>query len=360
MLLSSLELNHFRNLQHIYLRCSPHLNLIIGANASGKTSILEALYFLGRARSFRTHQIQELIQYGESAFRIVAILTETENSRCIPVGIQRSLREISIRIDGAIVDSLAQLAIHLPVLLLNTASHQLLENGPQQRRRFMDWGLFHTERTFLMVWKRYSAALRNRNAALRTNASDRVIKAWDEELVSTADVLARLRKIYCNTLQTALRPLVTVILEESELEIDYRCGWTEAHEQDLLTTLHDNLTEDRRYGYTRLGPHRADFIVKLNGRIAPACLSRGQQKLLVIALLLAQAHLYRTHNGFPCILLIDDLSAELDHTHRDRVMGCLKATESQLFITAIEAGLLDIEAWSSACVFNVEQGSISE
>jgi DNA replication and repair protein RecF len=360
MLLASLELNHFRNLKQIRLHCSPNLNLIIGENASGKTSILEALYFLSRARSFRTHQIQELIQYGESAFRIVAILTETANGRRIPVGMQRSLQQIYIRIDGAIVHSLAQLAIHLPVLLLNTASHKLLENGPQQRRRFMDWGLFHTERTFLTAWKRYNAALRNRNAALRTNASDRVITAWDEELVSAADSLAHLREIYCNTLQTALQPLVTAILGESELEIDYRCGWAEAREQDFLTRLHDNRAEDRRYGYTRLGPHRADFIVKLNGRIVPACLSRGQQKLLVIALLLAQAHLYQIHNGFPCILLIDDLPAELDHTHRDRVMGCLKEIESQLFITAIEAGLLDIEAWSSACVFKVKQGSISE
>src|SRR5512144_2654127 len=156
MLIFSLEIDNFRNLQRLALSCSPGLNLIVGPNASGKTSLLEALYFLGRARSFRTRQVRELIRHGEAAFRLVATLGETPESRQIVVGLERNRQNLIIRIDGETADSVAQLARQTPVLLLTANSHRLLEEGPRQRRRFLDWGLFHTEAAFWPAWKRYA------------------------------------------------------------------------------------------------------------------------------------------------------------------------------------------------------------
>jgi DNA replication and repair protein RecF len=359
MLVCSLEVDNFRNLQHISLQCSPNLNLLVGENASGKTSILEALYFLGRARSFRTHRMEDLIHTGASAFRIMATMTETVGCRLIPLGIQRSSREVSARIDGAPVRSLVQLALQVPVLLLSPSSHRLLEDGPQQRRRFIDWGLFHSESAFMVAWKRYGVALRHRNATLRANAANRVVDAWDEELALAAATLDCFRESFCEALQQVLRPLTTALLGMVAPAVDYRRGWAQGREQDLAALLRASRDQDRRYGYTRLGPHRADFSVRLNGSMAQEYLSRGQQKLLVIALVLAQARLYQAHHGSPCILLIDDLPAELDCAHRDRVMQCLAAMETQLFITAIEANSLDTAAWPGACIVNLKHGIIS-
>lgn len=358
MIFSSVEIDQFRNLRHVSLTCSPGLNLIFGENASGKTSLLEALYFLGRARSFRTRQVRELIGDGAAAFRLVARMSSGAEGRSIPVGIERSLRTMTIRIDGTDAPSLADLALQVPVLLLNPNSHRLLEEGPQQRRRFMDWGLFHQDPGFLPVWRRFTTALRHRNAALRQGADNRSIDAWDGELIRTAEVLEKFRQAFCSALETTLTPLVAATLGAQPVTVDYRRGW--AQEQELAAVLHQGRDQDRRQGHTRYGPQRADFSIRLDGRIATEHLSRGQQKLLVIALVLAQAQLYRQHRDNPCVLLIDDLPAELDNTHRQRVMHCLAKLDSQLFVTAIEPTLLDSAAWTATRRFILRAGTVQE
>lgn len=360
MTIAALDISHFRNLQKVALQCSPGFNLVVGGNASGKTSLLEAIYFLARARSFRTRQLNQIIQYGEKKFQIVATLTEGEVGRAIPVGIERSLERFNARIDAMPVHSLAELAARLPVLLLNPDSHRLLEDGPKQRRRFMDWGLFYTHEGFLKTWKRYNVALRNRNAALRENNPDRAVDVWDRELVTASVALDTYRKAFCEALRSSLEPLIHQTLGKVAVQINYRRGWLERENLDLMRLLRSGRDQDRRYGYTRLGAHRADFQIKLAERTAPECLSRGQQKLLVTALILAQAQLYRRHRGKPCILLIDDLPAELDLIHRERVIECLAAMETQLFVTAIEADTLNIPSQQSVRRFKVRHGEVSE
>ena len=358
MLLLSLEIDNFRNLQRLVLPCSPGLNLITGPNASGKTSLLEALYFLGRARSFRTRQVRELIRHGESAFRLVAALGEVPDGRRVMVGIQRGVQDLTIRIDGEPAGSLAQLVRQTPVLLLSANSHRLLEEGPRQRRRFLDWGLFHTEAAFWPAWKRYAAALRNRNAALRAHSPDRVLAAWDGELAAAAQPLNQLREAFCKALEGVLSGLIGETLGEVAPRLDYRPGWPQ--EGELLASLRQRRDQDRRLGHTQLGPHRADFLIRLAGRPATETLSRGQQKLLIVALILAQARLYQARQGSACILLIDDLPAELDRTHRDRVLRCLAGSTMQLFVTAIEPEALDLALWPDAQVIALDRGAVSE
>lgn len=358
MFVSTLDVRHFRNLRQVSMQCSPRVNLVFGKNASGKTSLLEALYFLGRGRSFRTRHVRFLIQHEATAFRIVATMAERLNGRAIPVGIQRSARETIARIDGKPVQTLARLAAQVPILLLNPGSHRLLEGGPQYRRRFMDWGLFHTEQSFLVAWKRFTVALRNRNAALRSPVPARTIDAWDRELALASDTLDRLRETFCKALEGVLEPLVTDTLGQVSLQVEYRRGWPQEPNQELLDLLRRARDRDRRQGYTRWGPQRADFQIKIDGWPAAEYLSRGQQKLFVTALMLAQARLYEERTGNACILLIDDLPAELDRIHRTRVLDCLAAMNTQLFITAIEEDLLDISGWRDPNRFRITHGYI--
>ena len=359
MRVANLDIAGFRNLRQVSLRCAPGLNLLIGPNASGKTSVLEALYVLGRGRSFRARQPRELIQTGASAFRVAAMITDGDGRRA-SVGIERDARELTARIGGAPTRSLVELARWAPVLLLNQDSHRLLDDGPKQRRRFMDWGLFHAEPGFLDAWRRYDIALRHRNAALRTLAADRLVDAWNGELSVTAALLDRLRESFCKALGGVLSPLAGATLGEGAVEVDYRRGWPqEPFKSDFASWLQSGRAQDRQQGHTRLGPHRADFVPRIAGRLPAEALSRGQQKLLVIAMVLAQAELYRRHAGDACILLIDDLPAELDPDNRARVTRALAGLDTQLFVTAIEPGLLDTAPWSAARTFHLSRGEIA-
>jgi len=359
MRVASLEIAGFRNLERVGLRCAPGLNLLIGPNASGKTSLLEAVYFLGRGRSFRARQARELIQTGAAGFRVVAVTVDGQG-RQVPVGVERDARELTARVGGAPTRSLADLARQTPVLLLNPDSHRLLEDGPKQRRRFMDWGLFHAEPGFLDAWRRYDVALRHRNAALRTQAADRVVDAWDGELSTAAARLDQLRGAFCEALGAVLRPLSGSTLGSDGVQVDYRRGWPlEPPERDFASWLRGGRAQDRQQGHTRLGPHRADFVVRVADRPSAEALSRGQQKLLVIALVLAQAELYRRQVGDACILLIDDLPAELDPDNRARVTQALAELDTQLFVTAIEPGLLDAASWGEARIFQLARGEIT-
>jgi DNA replication and repair protein RecF len=361
MIIASLEATNFRNLRRVSLECSAGLNLLIGENASGKTSLLEAIYYLGRAKSFRTRLVRELIRHDAKALRVVATIDSTTRQRPVPIGIERSSRELIARVDRQPIRSMAELATWLPVLLLNPDSHRLLEDGPQHRRRFMDWGLFHREAQFLTAWRRYRSALQHRNAALRSSTDGRSMAVWEQELVSAAIPIDQFRKSFCQALEGALTPLLEEILGQFTLQLEYRRGWAQDHE--LLDLLQRERTQDRFNGHTRAGPHRADFSIRLSGRTFAEQLSRGQQKLLVIALVLAQARLYQQQRGEPCVLLLDDLPAELDQSNRARMMVCLARQDLQLFVTAIESSDLPIkELWQEKAkrVFKLTHGELSE
>ncbi len=372
MSISRLSIQKFRNLQQVELTCSPHLNLICGDNAAGKTNLLEAIYFLSRTRSFKTTQIRPLINREASYFQIRSLVQNDETSSQISIGLHRDLHQLTVRINGTPIHSLAELTRQVPLLLITPDSHQLLEGGPRQRRRLLDWGLFHTQPHFLTAWRRYQAALQQRNAALRQHAPPRTVDAWDQELLLNANLLDTQRQTFCRTLETALEPLIHQTLGDTRVELIYRRGWPSYAADDeadnpstgesasvsmnLLDVLHRHRDADYRFGHTRFGPHRADFVVHIDGQIP--YLSRGQQKLLAIALILSQATLYQLHCRNRCILLIDDLPAELDTMHRDRLMRCLAQMDAQFFITALHPVIAG--NWQHIKQIDIKNGTVTQ
>ena len=354
MTVAALNITDFRNLRQASLALSNNLNIITGPNASGKTSILEALYYLGRTRSFRSRQLKPLIHHQAAAFRLVAWVSS--DGRQIPIGIERSMQAVTIRVDGHPARSLAELAAHLPVLLLNPDSHRLLDDGPQLRRRFLDWGLFHSEAAFWPLWQRFNLALKQRNSALRSHSNERSVSAWDTELASTGEQLSALRQAFCSDLLAELGPLVQAILGIDELKLEYRRGWPQ--ERNFLELLNRDRSLDRQQGHTRYGPQRADFMLRVKGFAVAESVSRGQQKLLVTALVLAQARLFYQRQARHCTLLIDDLPAELDSQSRVRIMQILADQPVQLLVTAIELDALPISAWPETRIFRLTNGTV--
>lgn len=350
MTLLRFEAHGFRNLSSVVMEPAPGVNLISGANAAGKTSILEAVHTLARGRSFRTRHLQDLVCQGAAGFMLTARVRDGE--RNVPLGLSREAGRLQLRADGQPATGFAQMATQLPVLLLDPESHALIDGGPAERRRLLDWGVFHGQAGFLTVWRQYTQALRHRNAALRSNASDRTVQSWTPAMVRHADQLDHWRGDYIATLEPVLGGLLRELIGVQTTRIVYRRGWRA--EDDLGTILEQGLAQDRRQAHTRSGPHRADFELLLDDTPPRQRLSRGQHKLLVAALVMALADDYRRRQQRACVLLVDDLPAELDADNRQRLLGSLGATGSQCLITAIEPSVL--AGTTVAAHFVLEQG----
>ncbi len=331
MSLKQIQLDNFRLFNSVSFYPSQELNIIHGNNASGKTTLLEAIYFLSRGRSFRTQYSDRLVKTDTEYFQLVAKI-EYQNKEII-TGIKREDKKTKVRFDGSDLDKLSRLSEALPVQLIQPDSHKLVEDGPAIRRQFMDWGVFHIEPPFKDLWNRYRHALKQRNAALRQRMEKSVVTAWDKELAETGIMIDEMRCDYIKKLIKVLPEYIQYQLGSLEFEIRYYKGWKE--EQNFWESLSANLPRDVERGFTTAGAHRADLKFIVDGVPAQEKLSRGQQKIMVSTLLLIQARLFQIETNRKCILLIDDVAAELDETRRERLIDILQKNSFQLFVTSI-------------------------
>ncbi len=355
--LAALEIRNFRNLERADLGFDPGLNLVTGANASGKTSLLESIYYLGRVRSFRTSVADQPIRYGQQGFRLVGRVL-APSGQPVTVGIERNEGHYTVHMGGQSVRRLSDLAGNFPVQVFSSDTASVLDGGPRQRRHTLDWALFHVEQRYRDTWQRYTRALRQRNAALRAQASEGEITAWDAELLETAQAIDRFRHAYLVNLSPYLQAEMARLLPDAELTQQYLRGWPAAME--LADALADSLSRDRVHGYTRHGPHRADFRLLLDGHPVAAHCSRGQQKSILLGLMLAQVCYQQAVTGTAGAFLLDDLTSELDEAHQSRVLASLRELDAQVFVTAIRADTVDLSIWSPGRVFHVEHGSVRE
>ncbi len=358
MSLFSLHIKNLRNLAEVHIEPGPRLNIIYGANASGKTSLLEAIYILGRAKSFRCPHLHTIEGKGAGGFMVFGQV-RGEAGQPQPLGIHYEGGKIHMRAEGRTLLQTAELVTRLPLLLITPDSHKILTLGPRQRRRFIDWGVFHVEHDFMPAWRRYHRALRQRNASLRAPGRFVPGEVWDNELHEAGGQIDRLRRDY---LQQFL-PLLTQFVEKLlpvhwKVSLRYQPGW--AQDITFREALARSLERDRLVGYTHKGPHRADVVIEANGKPVQEHASGGQQKQLMCALYLAQAALFKARTQRQCIILLDDLPAELDREHRHKLLALLYEIGAQVMVTTTDKDLLQIPNGAESKLFHVEQGIIVE
>jgi len=351
MPLTWVQVERFRCLGGVELELDPRFNLFVGPNASGKTSLLEAMFFLGRGRSFRSRRLDALIQQGEKSFQVVGRCTGGETTTTL--GIRGARGGTEIRIGGRPALSAAELAEHFPPQVIDPEIHKLLEEGPGRRRRFLDWGVFHVEQTFLATWQRYHKALRQRNAALKQELPDEAVMAWDAELAEAGETLSAQRATYLQTLSAPLAATCQRLLG-LDTALAYHRGWPE--DEDLAGSLVRDLARDRKYRATQHGPHRADVIVRAAGHAAKDRVSRGQQKLLAAGLTLAQLQVQEAGRPGRAALLLDDPAAELDAANLGRLLACVSELPVQLLVTSLRADVAGLPRGGR--LFHVEHGAI--
>lgn len=356
MRLTQLQIKNFRNLENVELIPVNGVNLIVGDNASGKTSLLEAIYYLSHIRSFRTPSVTDLILRQSPFLQLVAKI-ETAEQKSIPLGIRRSRNKSEIRVNKQPVKRVSDIAAQFPVLAIHPDSYILITGSPSQRRQYLDWGVFHVEHGFFQAWKRFKKALMQRNAALKSRHKLDVCTLWDNEINNTAHYIDQLRQQYFENLLPHINKLTKLFFVADTVVIEYKRGWPA--ETNLIRLLEENIHKERMKGYTYYGPHRADIVIKINGQSAQTCISRGQQKTLVALMRLAQAMQFTEATGKSCVLLYDDLAAELDSRHRELILSVLSKMNIQLFLTVIDQQQIDLSSWQDKKVFHVEQGILS-
>lgn len=359
MHLTALDVRDFRAVGAAALEPASEMNLLVGPNAAGKTSLLEAIHVLSTGRSFAATRTEPLVRHGGGPLRVVGRVVDA-GGRTHRLGLERDRTgPPRMRLDGASADRVAALARMLPVIAVHPDSHELIGGGPDERRRLLDLGLFHVEPDFQATWRRYRRALAQRNALLRGRHPARAFPPWDRELASAGEALDATRRDYVDALTAVVGELQARLLGPGMgVELQYRRGWPEG--SDLLSALAADRERVRERGATGVGPHRADLQIRLQGRDVRQQVSRGQQKLLVYLLRLAQARQLSGLDAGGCVLLLDDLAAELDAERRASVVELACDVGAQVFATALESAVVPRPAGVAAKVFHVEQGQVRE
>ena len=356
MKLQRLRVRGVRCLQEVEIELDTGINVLVGANGAGKTSVLEAAYVLSHARSFRSGAREALRARGESRLAGFAELQRADDT-VRRLGLGRDGVRWEARLDGEVV-SLGDLIAECAVTCFEPGSHGLLAGGAEERRRYLDWGVFHVEHGFLDAWRRYQRALRQRNSLLRSGTApdSSLYLPWEAELGQLAEGIDIWRSDYLD----ALRPLLltaaqTLLPELGDAELRYRRGWGEA--DDLAGQLALQRGRDLARGHTTAGAHRADWLLTFAGAPQREHLSRGQEKLAALACVLAQAELLAEQTGEWPVVCLDDLASELDDTHQQTLVDLLMASGAQVLVTgtALPAPLRG----RPHRLFHVEQGQVT-
>lgn len=354
MRIKSLEINNLRNIEAVRFEPDPLLTCFVGDNGAGKTTILEALVVLSKGRTFRTGQATSLIGPCSPHFQIISAIVNAGGTEH-RLGMERGVKHWTARHNGEDVSQLSELTHLLPHVLMEPASHTLVSGPPEGRRKYLDWGVFHVKHDFLPLWRRYSRALKQRNAALR-QSDQNVVSSLDPQLASLGEQLHKHRQIHADRLSAILSetmPLFNSTL--TDIELNYKKGWAG---ENLGEAISQSIQRDMDRGATGPGPHKADLMLSLGGKQAKDRLSRGEQKALTAALIMTQAQLI-CETGETPILLLDDLASELDESHLIKVLRAGLDLGVQIWLTGTVLPNAIKNCGQAYKMFHVEHGRVN-
>lgn len=365
-LIQQLRIQQVRNIQQAELNHLAQLNVFYGANGSGKSSVLEAVGLLFTGRSFRTGQPRQAIAQGQSECTVFA------SNDLHRMGMQRQQSgEVTFRLDGREIATQSEVSQWLPVQIMSPEGMDLVDGGSQARRRMLDWLLFHCEPAFHPVWLRYQRALRQRNGLLKQTSLQFLaypevqaqFDAWEQELADTGEKIDQLRQ----KVITAWQPIFDEVWQslgptqaDQSLAITLRYQPGFDNESGLRELLKQDRPRDCDRGHTQHGSHRADLRLRGPIGLVSQTFSRGQKKLLIFALRVSQV-LFLARLGRGCVVLLDDLTAELDRVAQANILTWLQHCKAQVFLTVLQPDQLDDAVkikMQSACWFRLLNGHI--
>jgi len=355
MKIDRIQISNFRNIVDANLEFHPNVNWIVGANGSGKTSLLEAIYCLGSARSFRTSNYNQLVNFETSVMNLFAQISD-EREVVIKLGVQIADKRKRIRVNNEDVKTASTLAEHLAIQVITPNQSKLIEEGPRLRRKFIDWGMFHVEHSFKSDWRRLLQSLKQRNAQLKLAHKYQDVAHWDLDFLDVSKKICLAREMYVGQLLETITSFTRQLDNFIQIEFELYNGWPK--DKNLSDCIQNHFLLDRKKGLTQHGPHKADLRIKSEHTLFKDVASRGQIKLLSTILKIAQLEHLRDRVQQDGILMIDDLASEFDLENQRRVFNWAKATGAQLFITCTnEDTVHNIDPCGESKMFHVEHGT---
>ncbi|MDR0898079.1 MAG: DNA replication/repair protein RecF [Oscillospiraceae bacterium] len=359
MRVQTLRLHQFRNYESACLRPAPGVTVLHGANAQGKTNLIEALYLCCVGRSHRTRKDAELVRWGEAAARAEVEAERLDGPHAVAVTISPSqARKKQVRINGTPVQRLGEMMGHLNAVLFSPEDLRLVKDGPEGRRRFLDMEMSQLQPAYFYALQRYARALAQRNGLLRqlggagaSPALTDTLDAWDEQLAHFGGQIAQRRRVYMEHLSERARAIHAELSGgQEDLRLSY--GTAVPNEAGLLAQLQSRRAEDLRRGSTGAGPHRDDFQILINGHEARAFASQGQQRTIALALKLSELDVMREALGEWPVLLLDDVMSELDAARRRMLVGRMEKVQTIITCTRLE----DLGGAGFEAAYRVEDG----
>ena len=367
MSVDKLFTKNFRNLDGGSINFHPKLNFVVGDNGSGKSSLLEAIFFLGHGKSFRTSKVDSLASHEAQSF---VVSVKDSNDRQLGLSRDISIGLTNIKIDGEQYSKLSVLAKNIAIQIVTPESFKLFFGGPKERRRFVDLGMFHVKHEFSTLWKTFNRVLKQRNACIRSidKISDinnnSMLSYWTEQFCQLSIEVSVLRATYVSDIISELNYWLAILLPDisERVTVQYLQGWSQ--KMALVDVLSSNKDREASFGYSLYGAHKFDVKFLLDKKAIETQLSRGQQKLFLLALTFAQASFIARVKLVKPILLIDDIGAELDINSRSALSNAINKLDCQVIITAIESSAL--QPFFEPCddrkysMFHVKHGRVSE
>lgn len=358
MLLEQLSVSHCRIIESAELNLSSQVNLIFGDNGSGKSSILEAVSILSRGRSFRTSRIGDVIRSTEESLLVRAVCADQDHH--YRIGIQKSKSTTRIRVNQQDIHSQAALSRYLPVTIIHPNSIELITGSPTNRRAFIDWIAFYLFPEFHKIWQNYQRVLKQRNLCLRVSSYLSALPVWTDELIKSQIIIQNYRQRSLEVLKPQLGLLSEQLLKGQKLDIELTTGFAQGMDlspESQKAFYQQKRETDIKSARTLSGAHRAELQVIFNGHLAQQSASRGQLKLIAIAMLLAQSRSIDPDDLRKGIIAIDDLAAELDGENKQSLLTTLRGLQQQLLLTTTQAELIPL--LDSDRLFHVKQGMVS-
>jgi DNA replication and repair protein RecF len=332
------EATDFRNLAHVVVEPHPRFNVFHGDNAQGKTNLLEAVYLLGTLRSFRAARTEELIRFGAASSRVRARVEKLGVRRLLEVTLTPGHK--AARVDGKGARA-AQYFGGVNVVLFAPEDLRLPKGPPAGRRRFLDRAIWNAHPSYLAEAQTYDRVLRSRNAVLREAGPLDLLGVYDEQLArAAAPLVLRRRELVAELAPFVRRAFERVTQTGLPLELRYEsalAGDAAELAPALLARLAGERRKDLARGATSSGPHTDELRITLDGRAASAFASQGQLRAIVLALKIAEIEYLSERLGDAPVLLLDDVSSELDPTRNAQLFAFLDTVACQAFITTTQA-----------------------
>ncbi len=363
MFISDLTLENFRNYKKQSFSFSPGVNILYGLNAQGKTNVAEAVFYVCTGYSPRVTREKQVILMGENAASVSAVAV-SERVGKISASVEfAAAGGKRITLNGLPLKRAGDLIGNINAVMFNPQELKLVQQAPEDRRRFLDISLSQINRRYFYALSKYKQILSQRNALLKEQDKPLILSTlpvWDEQFSDAAASIIADRNAFIAELKPLCESAHREVSGNKELlEVEGECKFCGSAEQiksDFKAALEERMERDIEAGFTTIGPHRDDLKIKLDGIDLRIYGSQGQQRTAALSLKLAEVQIFKKHFGEAPVLILDDALSELDRSRRAALLEFLKDVQTVITCTDSDSELLSF----ADKVFYVSAGTAEE